>query len=242
LNRSISIVVPAYNESARLPDTIRRIEGYFTAAIWDFHEIIIVDDGSTDSTFQTAERFAKANPNVRVLRNPGNRGKGYSVRHGMKEARGEWRLFSDADLSAPIEELDKLCDAVSRRGVKVAIGSRAIDRSLIGVHQPGFRESAGRFFNAVMRVVVRLPIADTQCGFKLFHKDAAEVIFGRQRLERFGFDVEILYIAKKHGFPIAEIPVRWNHAEGSKVGMLTGLHAFGELAQVRWNDMRGLYR
>jgi glycosyltransferase involved in cell wall biosynthesis len=242
LNRSISIVVPAYNESARLPDTIRRIEGYFTAANWDFHEIIIVDDGSTDSTFQTAMCFAKTNPNVRVLQNPGNHGKGYSVRHGMKEARGEWRLFSDADLSAPIEELDKLCDAVDQRGVKVAIGSRALDRSLIGVHQPGFRETAGRFFNAVMRVAVGLPIADTQCGFKLFHKDAAEIAFSRQRLERFGFDVEILYIAKKHGFAIAEIPVRWNHAEGSKVGMLTGLHAFGELAQVRWNDAKGLYR
>jgi hypothetical protein len=160
----------------------------------------------------------------------------------MKEARGEWRLFSDADLSAPIEELDKLCDAVDRGGVKVAIGSRALDRSLIGVHQPGFRETAGRFFNAVMRAAVGLHIADTQCGFKLFHKDAAEIAFSRQRLERFGFDVEILYIAKKHGFQIAEIPVRWNHAEGSKVGMLTGLHAFGELAQVRWNDAKGLYR
>ncbi len=242
LNRSISIVVPAYNESARLPDTIRRIEAYFAGSAWDFHEIIIVDDGSSDSTFETSASFARQNPNVRVLKNPGNRGKGYSVRHGMTEAKGEWRLFSDADLSAPIEELDKLCAAVDQRSVKVAIGSRALDRSLIGVHQPGFRETAGRFFNLVMRAAVGLPISDTQCGFKLFHRDAAERIFPRQRLERFGFDVEVLYIAKKHGFAIAEIPVRWNHAEGSKVGMLTGLHAFGELAQVRWNDMKGLYR
>ena len=159
----------------------------------------------------------------------------------MREAKGEWRLFSDADLSAPIEELDKLCAAVDDRKAKVAVGSRALDRSLIGIHQPGFRETAGRVFNLVMRTVVSLPISDTQCGFKLFHRDAAEKIFARQRLERFGFDVEILYIAKKHGFEIAEVPVRWNHAEGSKVGMLTGLHAFGELAQVRWNDIRGLY-
>ena len=242
LNRSISIVVPAYNESARLPGTIRRIEAYFAGSVWDFHEIIIVDDGSSDATFETAAWFARQNPNVRVLKNPGNRGKGYSVRHGMTGAKGEWRLFSDADLSAPIEELDKLCAAVDQGNVKIAIGSRALDRSLIGVHQPGIRETAGRFFNLVMRAAVGLPISDTQCGFKLFHRDAAERIFPRQRLERFGFDVEVLYIAKKHGFGIAEIPVRWNHAEGSKVGMLTGLHAFGELAQVRWNDMRGLYR
>jgi glycosyltransferase involved in cell wall biosynthesis len=242
LNRSLSIVVPAYNESKRLPETIRKIEEYFSHSHWDFHEIIIVDDGSSDATFQTASGFADANPNLRVLKNPGNRGKGYSVRHGMQEARGEWRLFSDADLSAPIEELDKLCHAVAQRKAKVAIGSRALDRSLIGVHQPGFRETAGRFFNAVMRVAVGLPIADTQCGFKLFHKDAAETVFSRQRLERFGFDVEILYVARKHGFQIAEIPVRWNHAEGSKVGMMTGLQAFGELAQVRWNDVRGLYK
>ena len=233
--------MPAYNESARLPDTMRRLEAYFTASPWDFHEIIIVDDGSSDATFETAAAFARANPNVRVLKNPGNRGKGYSVRNGMREAKGEWRLFSDADLSAPIEELDKLWAAVDDRKAKVAIGSRAIDRTLIGIHQPGFRETAGRFFNFVMRAVVSLPISDTQCGFKLFHRDAAEKIFARQRLERFGFDVEILYIAKKHGFEIAEIPVRWNHAEGSKVGMLTGLHAFGELAQVRWNDIKGLY-
>ena len=233
--------MPAYNESERLPDTMRRLEGYFTSSSWDFHEIIVVDDGSSDATFETAAAFARENPNVRVLKNPGNRGKGYSVRNGMREAKGEWRLFSDADLSAPIEELDKLWAAVDDRKAKVAIGSRAIDRSLIGIHQPGFRETAGRFFNLVMRTVVSLPISDTQCGFKLFHRDAAEKIFARQRLERFGFDVEILYIAMKHGFEIAEIPVRWNHAEGSKVGLLTGLHAFGELAQVRWNDIKGLY-
>ena len=242
MRRSISIVVPAYNENSRLPDTLRRMDAYFAASTWDFHEILIVDDGSTDATFETASAFARENSTLRVLKNPGNRGKGYSVRHGMQEAKGEWRLFSDADLSAPIDELDKLWAAVEQSDVKVAIGSRALDPSLIGIHQPGIRESAGRFFNLVMRVAVGLPIADTQCGFKLFHKDAAEVIFPRQRLERFGFDVEVLYIAKKHGFRISEIPVRWNHADGSKVGMLTGLHAFGELAQVRWNDMKGLYR
>ncbi len=242
LIRSISIVVPAYNEQARLPDTIRRIQEYLSRSEWIFYEILIVDDGSTDGTAAIAEEFERENPNVRLVRNPGNRGKGYSVRHGMLEARGEWRLFTDADLSAPIEELEKLWAAMTRDGSEVAIGSRALDRSLIGVHQPGLRESAGKFFNRVMRAVVGLPIADTQCGFKLFQGAASLQIFQRQTQERFGFDVEILFIAKKHGYRISEVPVRWNHVEGSKVGMLTGLHAFSELAAVRWNDLKGKYR
>lgn len=242
LIRSISIVVPAYNEQNRLPETIRRIEEYFAQSDWLFHEIVIVDDGSTDGTVAAAMEFARENPNIRVLKNPGNRGKGYSVRHGMMEARGEWRLFTDADLSAPIGELDKLWAAMERDGSQVAIGSRALDRSLIGVHQPGIRESAGRFFNAVMRAVVGLPIQDTQCGFKLFQGAASLEIFRRQTQERFGFDVEILFIAKKHGYRISEVPVRWDHVEGSKVGMLTGLHAFSELAAVRGNDLLGKYK
>jgi glycosyltransferase involved in cell wall biosynthesis len=242
LIRSLSIVVPAYNEQTRLPETLRRIEEYLAGSAWTFHEIVVVDDGSTDGTVEVATSFGGDNPNVRVLRNPGNRGKGYSVRHGMSEARCEWRLFTDADLSAPIEELDKLWAAIERDGSQVAIGSRALDRSLIGVHQPGIREGAGRVFNTVMRTVVGLPIADTQCGFKLFHSSAAQDVFSRQTQERFGFDVEILFIAKKHGFRISEVPVRWNHVEGSKVGMMTGLHAFSELAAVRWNDLRGKYR
>jgi glycosyltransferase involved in cell wall biosynthesis len=242
LIRSISIVVPAYNEQARLPETMRRIQEFLVKSGWTFWEIVVVDDGSTDDTVKAASGFAESNPNIRILRNPGNRGKGYSVRHGMAEARGEWRLFTDADLSAPIEELDKLWEATVREGSHVAIGSRALDRSLIGVHQPGLRETAGKVFNAVMRSVVGLQIADTQCGFKLFHGSAALAIFPRQTQERFGFDVEILFIAKKLGFRISEVPVRWNHVEGSKVGMLTGLHAFTELAQVRWNDLRGKYR
>ena len=240
--RSLSIVVPAYNEQTRLPATIRRILEYLSVSEWLFHELVIVVDGSTDGTVEVASEFARDNPNVRVLRNPGNRGKGYSVRHGMMEARGEWRLFTDADLSSPIEEIEKLWAAMERDGSEVAIGSRALDRSLIGVHQPGMRESAGRIFNAVMRAVVGLSIADTQCGFKLFQGSASREIFSRQKLERFGFDVEILFIAKKCGYRISEVPVRWNHVDGSKVGMMTGLHAFTELAAVRWNDLTGKYR
>ncbi len=242
LNRSISIIVPAYNEQTRLPETLRRIEEYLAASNWAFHEIIVVDDGSRDDTAGVAEAFSKANPSVRILRNPGNRGKGYSVRRGMLEARGEWRLFSDADLSAPIEELDRLWSVAENGGEAIAIGSREIDRSLIGVHQPGLRESAGRFFNAVMRLLIGLNIADTQCGFKLFRADVVKTVFSRQLLERFGFDVEVLFIAKQHGCRIAEVPVRWNHVDGSKVGMFTGLHAFIELVEIRMNSIRGRYR
>lgn len=240
--RSISVIIPAYNEQSRLPNALRRISQYLQGTEWVFHEIVIVDDGSTDDTAAVAEDLARDRPNVRVLRNPGNRGKGYSVRRGMLEAAAEWRLFSDADLSTPVEELEKLWRAIEQGKDKIAIGSRAIDRSLIGVHQPGYRETMGRFFNGVMRVTTGLPISDTQCGFKLFRADVAREIFSRQRLERFGFDVEVLYIAFHRGYTIAEVPVRWNHMEGSKVGMLNGLHAFAELAEIRANSLLGKYR
>jgi hypothetical protein len=160
----------------------------------------------------------------------------------MLEARAEWCLLTDADLSAPIEELEKLWKMARMCKAAVAIGSRALDRSLIGVHQPGFRETAGRIFNGVMRLVTGLRIADTQCGFKLFRADVAKEVFSRQRLERFGFDVEVLYIANRLGQHIVEVPVRWNHAEGSKVGILSGLRAFAELAEVRMNSICGRYR
>ena len=242
MDRSLSIIVPAYNESARLPDTLRRIEDYFTRSAWDFHEILVVDDGSRDGTFDAAAKFANGNPNIRFLSNPGNRGKGYSVRRGMLAAQGRWRLFSDADLSAPIDELDKLWCHLSKSNAQIAIGSRGLDRSLIGIHQPGFRERAGKVFNAVMRGVTGLPFADTQCGFKIFREDAAQAVFERQTLDRFGFDVEVLFVARKLGYKIVEVPVRWNHVEGSKVGMFSGLHAFKELAEVRFNDLMGRYK
>jgi dolichyl-phosphate beta-glucosyltransferase len=242
LTRSISIIIPAYNEQVRLPGTLRRIAEYLRPGDWSFQEILIVDDGSRDGTAAAAEEFARSNPCARVLRNPGNRGKGYSVRHGMLEARAEWRLFSDADLSTPIEELEKLWAAVSTGKDAIAIGSRALDRSLIGVHQPGHRETMGRFFNGVMRVTTGLAISDTQCGFKLFRADVAQEVFSRQRLERFGFDAEVLYIAHHRGHGIAEVPVRWNHVDGSKVSMMTGMRAFEELLEIRLNNLRGKYR
>ena len=239
---SLSIVIPAFNEQVRLPETIRRIEYYLGRLNPRFHELLVVNDGSTDGTVEAIREFSESNPCIRILSNPVNMGKGFSVRHGILEARGDWTLFTDADLSTPIEELEKLWCATVRQRAEIAIGSRALDRSLIGVHQPGFREAAGKFFNCVMRLTVGLPIADTQCGFKLFRSDVARRIFSRQRLERFGFDVEVLFIARQLGYRIAEVPVRWNHAEGSKVGMITGLQAFADLALIRANALRGRYR
>jgi glycosyltransferase involved in cell wall biosynthesis len=237
LRRSISIIIPAYNEEKRLPATLAVVKAYIEATSWEFSEIVVVDDGSRDGTVELARKAG-----VRVLQNPGNRGKGYSVRHGMLEARGDWVLFSDADLSTPIEELEKLWCAVQREGAQGAFGSRDLDRSLVGVRQPLFRELGGRGFNLAMRLVTGLPFHDTQCGFKLFEGAAAREIFKRQRVERFGFDVEVLYIATHLGYRMLEIPVRWNDVVGTKVSMVGALAAFLDPVTVRWNGIRGRYR
>jgi dolichyl-phosphate beta-glucosyltransferase len=236
LRRSLSIIIPAFNEQKRLPATLGRVREYLAASNWEFAEIVVVDDGSVDATVKLAEAAG-----VRVLRNPGNRGKGYSVRHGMLEAKGEWALFSDADLSAPIEELERLWGAAEREHAPVVIGSRAVDRSMVGVHQPFFREMSGRFFNLAMRAVTGLPFRDTQCGFKLFETAAAREIYKRQTLDGFGFDVEVLYIASHLGYRTLEVPVRWNDVAGTKVSMLLGAKGFLDPLKVRWNGLRGKY-
>lgn len=242
---SLSLVIPAFNESKRLPTTIRNIARYFQTARFEKVELIIVDDGSLDGTGEAATRAQPALDEVgiplRVMRNRGNRGKGFSVRRGMREANHEWVLFSDADLSAPISELEKLMHAVTTGQHDIAIGSRAIDRSLIGVHQPLYREAVGRVFNLNVRLLTGLAIADTQCGFKLFSHRAAKQIAARQRTERFGFDVELLYLARKLGFTIAEVPVRWNNEANSSVTLTDGLQAFADVLRVKWYDMTGRY-
>lgn len=242
LKRSISIVIPAYNEEKRLPSTLDRILEFLKQQDFSFSEILVVDDGSRDGTVSIAESYQKRYPCIRLLRNPGNRGKGYSVRHGMLEAKAEWVLFTDADLSAPIEELEKLFAATDEHTAAVAFGSRALDRSLVGVHQPALRENAGRFFNLVLRVVTGLPYSDTQCGFKLFERETARKIFARQQLERFGFDAEILFLARMLGFRAVEVAVRWNDVEGSKVSTLQGLDGFVDLLRIRANQWRGRYK
>jgi glycosyltransferase involved in cell wall biosynthesis len=237
LRRSISIIVPAYNEEKRLPSSLEAIESYLSRTHWDFAEVVVVDDGSRDRTAQVAR-----DGGARVVANPGNRGKGYTVRHGILEAKGEWALVTDADLSSPIEELDNLWRAAAREKAQVAIGSRAMDRSLIGVHQPLFRESVGRFFNLAMRLITGLPFRDTQCGFKLFETRAAREIFARQRLDGFGFDVEVLYIARSLGFAAVEVPVKWNDVAGTKVSLWRGVAAFLDPLKVRWYGATGRYR
>ncbi len=234
----LSVVIPAYNEEARLPDSLRTVRAFLEAQAYA-SEVLVVDDGSQDGTAGAVQRAASDWPALRLLRNPGNRGKGFSVRHGMLEAAGEWALFSDADLSAPIEEATLLLEKAAE-GFDVVIGARTRD-DLIGTHQSAFREAAGKSFNLVMRGATGLPYRDTQCGFKLFRREAAQAVFRRQRLRGFGFDVEILFLAQRLGFRCADIPVRWNNAAGSKVGMFSGLDAFADLARLRWWAATGKY-
>ena len=237
MRRSISIIIPAYNEEKRLPSTLQQVREYLARSSWDFSELVVIDDGSRDQTIAVARAAG-----VRLLQNPGNRGKGYSVRHGMLQAKGDWVLFTDADLSSPITELERLWSAAEREQARVAIGSRALDRSLIGVHQPAFRETMGRVFNFVMRLLTGLPFRDTQCGFKLFEAAAARQIFGRQLLDGFGFDVEVLYIARRLGYKSIEVPVKWNDVAGTKVSMWRGMAAFLDPLKVRWNGLAGKYK
>jgi len=235
----ISIIVPSYNEERRLPETLERIAAYIRASGREV-EILLVDDGSTDGTAAVAESFRSKFGALRVLSNGVNRGKGYSVRHGMMEARGRIVLFTDADLSAPIEEADKLFAALGT--YDIAIGSRALDRRLISIHQSRFREFAGIIFNTIVRLCLRLPFVDTQCGFKAFRREPCRIIFEQQRIERFGFDPELLYLARRHGLRAVEIPVRWGHSTATKVSMFRdSLQMFLDVFIIRWNAIAGRY-
>lgn len=235
----LSIVIPSYNEELRLPETLERIAAYLPS-LGGETEILVVDDGSDDRTREVAESFRQKLPSLRVISNGENRGKGYSVRHGMLAARGRSVLFSDADLSAPIEEAPKLLEAL--KAFDVAIGSRALDRSLITVRESRFREFAGIIFNSIVRAILRLPFVDTQCGFKAFRRESCQVLFQQQRIERFGFDPELLYLARHHGLLTVEIPVRWGHSHATKVNMLRdSIQMFVDVFTIRWNAVRGRY-
>ena len=227
---SYSIIVPAYNESARIGATLEQILEHVERQNWNA-EVVVVDDGSRDDTLDIAGRFASGHPALRILRNPGNQGKGYSVRHGMLEARGKILLFTDADLSSPITEAGKLFAALES-GADVAIGSRWLDSSLQFQRQSLKRQALSRVYNLFLRMVLLFPYRDTQCGFKAFTRAAATEIFPRQRIMRWGFDPEILYLAHRARLKVAEVPVAWGHEEGSQ------LQVWRDGARMAWDAIR----
>jgi glycosyltransferase involved in cell wall biosynthesis len=241
--RRLSIVIPAYNEESRILPTLGKIHRFLETEKIEA-EILVVNDGSTDRTAEVVEtQIASLRPiaDLQVLHNPGNRGKGYSVRHGMLKAEGERVLFTDSDLSSPIEEYRKLAAPLDRGEASIAIGSRALKDSQVQTHQSLWREYSGRTFNVVVRAVARLPFRDTQCGFKLFSREAARAVFPLQPLDGFGFDVEILYIARKLGYCAAEIPVVWRDVAASRVRLSSGARAFLDILRVRIQDLKGVY-
>jgi dolichyl-phosphate beta-glucosyltransferase len=245
MSSSLSIVIPAYNESARIAKTLREVLAYLEEQPGG-GEVIVVDDGSKDNTSQVAEQVIAAHARGgrvegRVIRVEPNRGKGNAVRTGLLAARSTLAAFFDADLSMPITETPKLVEPIRSGQYDVVLGSRALDRKLIGTHQPWTREQSGRVFNLVMRALTGLPFADTQCGFKAFRMDVCRPVVEGALIDRFGFDVELLFIAHRSGLRLLEYPVRWNDVAGGSVSFRTGLQGFGELRQIRTNARRGLY-
>lgn len=235
-----SIIIPAYNEGERIGDTLRRILSYADGRGWQV-EILVVNDGSRDNTVDIVKSYANENPCLRLIENPGNRGKGFSVRNGMLHAEGRIFLFSDADLSSPIQEADKLFAAI-QNGADIAIGSRWLDPRLQSRRQPLHRQLFGRAFNFMLRMVLGLRFKDTQCGFKAFTKASARAIFPLQNIERWGFDPEILFLARRFGFKVEEVPVAWSHREGTQIHPLRdGMRMLGEVLRIRWNAISGKY-
>jgi glycosyltransferase involved in cell wall biosynthesis len=235
-----SIVIPAYNESARLRATLDRVLAHIRDRQWNT-EVLVVNDGSRDNTAQIVEEYAARHPMFRLIQNPGNRGKGYSVRNGMLHASGETMLFTDADLSSPIEEADKLFTALNN-GADVAIGSRWLRAELQTQRQSLHRQLFGRVFNLALRIILRLPYRDTQCGFKAFTRRATQAIFPLQHIERWGFDPEILFLARKFELKVEEVPVEWAHSEGTRINPLRdGIRMFVEMLKVRWYSLTGKY-
>jgi dolichyl-phosphate beta-glucosyltransferase len=235
-----SIVIPAYNEGARIPATLQSVVSCIRERGWAA-EVIVVNDGSTDRTAEIVRDFAKTAPEVRLLENAGNRGKGYSVRAGLLQAQGDVVMFTDADLSAPIDEAERLFTAIAG-GADIAIGSRWLESSRQTHRQPLYRQFFGRCFNSLVRGVMGLPFADTQCGFKAFTRAAAQTVFQLQTIEHWGFDPEILFIAFLRGYWIIEVPVSWAHDERSRISYLKdGLKMLEEIAIIRWNALRGFY-
>ena len=236
----LSIVIPAYNEGARIESALDRVLTCVAERGWNA-EVLVVDDGSSDNTAAIVQRWMETHHNLQLIHNEGNRGKGYSVRNGLLQAAGQIVMFTDADLSSPIEEAERLFAALNE-GADVAIGSRWLDKQKQTIHQPLYRRFFGRCFNWVTRKVIGLPFKDTQCGFKAFKREAAQTIFRLQTIERWGFDPEILFIARKLKYKIVEVPVTWGHDERSRISYLKdGMKMLQEMAEIRGNSLRGRY-
>ena len=243
MKSNLSIVIPAFDEQSRLGDSVRKTLRYIESEKLNA-ELIIVDDGSDDKTAEVGEKACAEFPGIKtkVIRYEKNRGKGYAVKTGLLAAEADIALFSDADLSTPIEELPKLIEPIASGNCDVTFGSRALDRSLIGVHQSWRREQGGKVFNFIVRMLTGLPFWDTQCGFKAFNMKKFRPLLNLMQIERFGFDVEFLYVANLHGLKLREIPVRWNHDERTKVSVLRdSQRMFNEVRLIRKNAKKGVY-
>ncbi len=240
----LSVIIPAYNEEARIARSLVAAADYL-AALPASAEMIVVDDGSRDGTAAAVEAFGAARaprPAIRLLRNGRNRGKGYSLKHGVLLSKGEFLLLSDADFSTPIDELPRLLRPVREEGCGIAIGSRALPESRIEVRQPAWRQMMGKCFNLLVRTLTGLPFVDTQCGFKVMRRSQVMPLFRAARVERFAYDVEILYLARKAGVKIAEVPVIWRDAAGSKVNAVRdSLDMLLDIVRVVLRDRRGRY-
>lgn len=236
----LSIVIPAFNEGTRVEEALERVMSCIAERRWDA-EVLVVDDGSQDDTAAIVQRWMRDNPRLHLIQNPGNRGKGYSVRNGLLQAAGDIVMFTDADLSAPMEEAERLIFALEQ-GADVAIGSRWLDKTRQTIHQPLYRQFFGRCFNWITRTVMGLPFKDTQCGFKAFKRPVAQMIFRLQTIERWGFDPEILFIARKLKYIIREVPVTWGHDERSRMSYLKdGIKMLEDMAKIRANSLAGRY-
>ena len=238
----LSIVIPAYNEEKRIGRTLEGTFEYLDAQKYE-SEVLVVNDGSSDHTAEKVREFAdRTKGRLRLIENPGNRGKGYAVRNGMLQAMGKIVLFYDADLATPTSEIAKVVEPIANDQYDIVFGSRALNNDLIGVHQSFLRELRGRGGNLLLRLLLGLDFKDTQCGFKAFRRQAAQEIFTVQQINGFGFDPEVLYIGQKQGWRLLETPVRWNHVEGSTVTLFaTTVKVLLEVLTIRWNDLKGRY-
>jgi glycosyltransferase involved in cell wall biosynthesis len=235
-----SIVIPAFNEASRIGNCLTEVLSCLDSQGWNA-EVIVVNDGSRDRTATIVQEFIARDPRIRLVENPGNCGKGYSVRRGFQQSCGEIVMFTDADLSAPMEEAGRLFAAV-HDGADIAIGSRWLESTRQTIRQPWYRQLFGRCFNLLTRGIMGLHYADTQCGFKAFRRDAALRIARLQRIERWGFDPEMLFLAGKMGYSVREVPVTWAHDERSRLSYLKdGMKMIEDMARIRWYSLTGAY-